>query len=54
MTDNDAMKIKPQQTAGQRLKSYLLEVLIGFFFAMLMGIAYFGSGFELKFIYQGF
>lgn len=54
MTDDEPLKIKPPQTAGQRLKSYLLEALLGFFFAMLMGIAYFGSGFELKFIYQGF
>ncbi|MCB1681880.1 MAG: hypothetical protein KDI65_08100 [Alphaproteobacteria bacterium] len=49
---NESLHEKPP---GKRcLKDYLLEAVLGFFFALLMGIAYFGSGFELEFIYQGF
>jgi len=35
-------------------KDFCLEALLGFSFALLMAMAYFGSGFELEFIYQGF
>ncbi len=35
-------------------KDYCIEAFLGFSFALLMAMAYFGSGFELEFIYQGF
>lgn len=35
-------------------KAYLIEVILGFLFAFLIGLSYFGAGSELEFIYQGF
>ncbi|MBK6896660.1 MAG: hypothetical protein IPH06_08730 [Alphaproteobacteria bacterium] len=54
MTNNQTPDVKTPKIVNQRLRLYVLEAILGFFFAILMGIAYFGSGFELEFIYQGF
>lgn len=41
-------------TAKELAKTLIIECFIGFFFAFLIGVSYFGSGFDLEFIYQGF
>ncbi len=36
------------------IKNLFIECILGFIFAFLAGMAYFGSGFDVEFIYQGF
>ncbi|MCB1590839.1 MAG: hypothetical protein KDI90_00170 [Alphaproteobacteria bacterium] len=44
----------PEKNQYDLAKTLTIEVFLGFSFALLSGMAYFGSGFDLEFIYQGF
>ncbi|MCL4677412.1 MAG: hypothetical protein KJ017_02330 [Alphaproteobacteria bacterium] len=56
---NQISRQKPRELQGPEqnrnlAKSLFIECILGFIFAFLAGMAYFGSGFDVEFIYQGF